>query len=52
MHYLIVDPAGRNVVHHRRGDGELIETRVLAEGELALAPPGLRVEVAELFGEA
>ena len=38
-HYLIVDAERRTVIHHRRTDGDLIETRILAAGTLSLAPP-------------
>lgn len=48
-HYLIVDPDRRIVVHHRRGEGDMIETRILADGILSLAPPGLDVPIADLF---
>ncbi|MGU3537440.1 Uma2 family endonuclease [Methylobacterium sp. A54F] len=52
MHYLIVDPARGTVVHHRRGDGDLIETRIAHAGTLVLEPPGLGLAVAELFAGA
>ncbi len=29
-HYLILDPERRVVIHHKRGQGEAIETRVLS----------------------
>jgi Uma2 family endonuclease len=48
-HYLIVDPDRRVVIHHKRGQGDVIETRILSEGVLRLDPPGLEVPVAELF---
>lgn len=48
-HYLIVDPDRRIVIHHRRGTGDAIETRIVAEGMLPLAPPGLDFPVADLF---
>ena len=31
-HYLILDPERRVVIHHKRGQGEAIETRVLTKG--------------------
>lgn len=49
QHYLILDPDRRLVVHHARGEGELIATRIVAEGPVYLSPPGLRIEVASLF---
>lgn len=48
-HYLIVDPDRRMVIHHRRADNDAIETRIVAEGVLSLVPPGIGVEVADLF---
>jgi Uma2 family endonuclease len=48
-HYLIVDPDRCIVVHHRRGEGDVIETRILADGVVSLAPPGLDVPIADLF---
>ncbi|MDP4025692.1 Uma2 family endonuclease [Methylobacterium sp. NEAU 140] len=51
-HYLILDPVGRRVIHHRRGAGDLIETRIVGDGTLALDPPGLTLPVAALFADA
>ncbi len=48
-HYLIVDPLGRVVIHHERTEGEEIRTRILTKGILRLAPPGIEVELEELF---
>lgn len=52
IHYLILDPVKRLVIHHKRGEGDLIETRIASEGVLDLTPPGLSVPVADLFPEA
>lgn len=49
VHYLIVDPRRRTVIHHRRADADLIETRIAAAGGLRLDPPGLTLPVAALF---
>jgi Uma2 family endonuclease len=49
-HYLIVKTENRAVIHHARGDGGTIATRILRDGPLVLLPPGLTVEVARLFG--
>ena len=49
VHYLIVDADRRVVIHHKRGQGDVIETRIVAEGRLRLQPPGLEISVAELF---
>lgn len=48
QHYLIVDAERRVLVHHaRRGDE--MATRILHDGPLHLDPPGLALEVTELF---
>jgi Uma2 family endonuclease len=49
-HYLIVDPERRKLIHHKRGAGSALETRILGEGALRLDPPGLELEVESLFG--
>ncbi len=48
-HYLILDPESRTVIHHKRGQGAVIETRIVADGLLSLDPPDLELPVAELF---
>lgn len=48
LHYLIVDPVRRVIVHHRRND-TVIETRILSGGILSLSPPGLELSVVEFF---
>ncbi len=48
-HYLILDPERRVVIHHKRGQGEAIETRVLTNGVARLDPPGFDVAVEALF---
>ncbi|MFM2423455.1 MAG: hypothetical protein RL291_1985 [Pseudomonadota bacterium] len=49
MHYLIVDPAERHVVHHRRVQGSAHETTIHTDGLLKLDPPNLEFDVAALF---
>jgi Uma2 family endonuclease len=51
-HYLLLYPTRRAVVHHKRAEDGLIETRILAGGPLRLDPPGLELTVEDLFGEA
>ena len=51
IHYLIVDPVKRHVIHHRRAQGGLIETRIATRETLDLTPPGLRLPVPELFAD-
>ena len=48
-HYLILDPERRVVIHHKRGQGEAIETRVLTGGVARFDPPGFEVAVEALF---
>ena len=40
-HYLLVDADRRVLVHHRRGEGGEIVTRILPPGPLRLDPPGV-----------
>lgn len=50
QHYLIVDPDEPLVIHHRRGEGADLMTRIVREGELRLDPPGLAFALAEIYG--
>jgi Uma2 family endonuclease len=52
VHYHILDADARLLIHHRRGEGAMIETRIYADGRLRLDPPGLDVSVEELFAPA
>jgi Uma2 family endonuclease len=48
-HYLIVHPTRRSVTHHRRTrDG--IETRIIVNGPITMAPPGIVITVEEIYG--
>jgi Uma2 family endonuclease len=48
-HYLIVDPEGLPVTHHRRQpDGTILKAKVQS-GTLTLSPPGIELDVAELL---
>jgi Putative restriction endonuclease len=49
QHYPILDPDRRVVIHHKRGAGDAIETRVLTGGFARLDPPGFEVAVEALF---
>jgi hypothetical protein len=51
VHYLILDPDRRVLIHHRRGEAGAIETRIVRDGALRLEPPGLETSVGELFGD-
>src|SRR5262249_38512491 len=48
-HYLIVDPEGPPIIHHRRQTDGTILTTLVHEDTLTLSPPGIEVAVAELF---
>jgi Uma2 family endonuclease len=49
MHYLIVDLSQRLVVHHARGGGDTIITRIVTDGRIALDPPGLELAMSDIF---
>lgn len=49
QHYLIVDPDRRKIVHHKRGAGDVIETRILGAGTLRLEPPGFELAAESFF---
>jgi Uma2 family endonuclease len=49
MHYLIVDPDKRMVIHHARGTADVVATRIVSEGALWLEPPGIEIAVTALF---
>jgi Uma2 family endonuclease len=48
-HYLIVDTDKRVVIHHHLVEDGRIEARFLHEGPLTLDPPGLTIEVQDIF---
>ena len=48
-HYLIVDPTQPSIIHHSRGTGDMILTRVVTEGQIVLDPPGLEISVDEIY---
>jgi len=49
QHYLVIDPDKRLVIHHSRGQDEVVATRIVTAGDIALEPPGLRVAIADFF---
>lgn len=49
-HYLIVDTDKQVVIHHHLLEAGRIESRFLHEGPLTLDPPGLTLEVQDIFG--
>jgi Uma2 family endonuclease len=48
VHYLIVHPTRRTVIHHRRA-GERIDTAILSAGQIALDPPGIAVLIDNFY---
>ena len=50
VHYLVIDPDKRLVIHHMRGHDDVVGTRIVTSGQIALEPPGLTIAVADLFG--
>jgi Uma2 family endonuclease len=48
-HYLIVDVEKPLVIHHEKGDADRWLTRIISAGSLRLDPPGLDVDLTELF---
>jgi Uma2 family endonuclease len=48
-HYLIVDPTQPSVIHHSRGTGDTILTRIVTEGVIALDPPGLELALSDIY---
>jgi Uma2 family endonuclease len=50
-HYLLVRPLRREIIHYQRV-GERIETRIVRGGWVELDPPGIRLELNEVYGAA
>jgi len=48
QHYLIVSARRREVIHHQRS-GEGIVSRVVNLGSIRLDPPGIAIDVAEVY---
>ena len=51
LHYLIIDPDKRLVIHHARGRDDTVATRIVTSGQITLEPPGLSLAVADLFAQ-
>lgn len=49
QHYLIVVPTERNIIHHRRAASGKIESAAHELGVIALDPPGLTLDLGEIF---
>lgn len=48
-HYLMIDPDNPPVIHHHRRDDGSILSRIVADGVIELDPPGLEINLAELY---
>lgn len=48
-HYLIIDPVGRRIIKHSRSGPDRIETLIINEGHVRLAPPGITVAFDSIF---
>jgi Uma2 family endonuclease len=48
-HYLLVRTERRTVIHHRRGDGGDIQTRIVTAGTVDLDPPGLTLDLDRIY---
>jgi hypothetical protein len=48
QHYLVVSTRRREVVHHRR-ESDAIVARVVNVGAIELDPPGITIDIAELY---
>ena len=48
-HYLLVRTEQRSVIHHRRGDDGAIETRIVTSGAVPLDPPGLELNLDQIY---
>ena len=49
VHYLIVHPTKRSVIHHQRAPSGDIATRFLAGGDIQLDPPGITVAIEDFY---
>jgi len=48
QHYLLVRPLRPEIIHHQRR-GDVIETRIVRSGAVELQPPGIRLELDEIY---
>ncbi len=49
-HYLIVDPNKPVIINHARRSGDVIATRIVTDGTIALDPPGMNLRVSDIYG--
>jgi Uma2 family endonuclease len=48
-HVIYIDPDRPLLIHHKRGTGDTLETRIITGGRLLLDPPGLDVDLSEVL---
>ena len=48
-HYLIVDATEPLIIHHARGTGDHILTRIVRDGSITLDPPGLEIALSDIY---
>ena len=46
----MVDPDKPLIIHHARGAGDAILTRIVSEGSITLDPPGIALALADIYG--
>jgi Uma2 family endonuclease len=49
QHYLIIDPDACSVTHHSRSAGGGVSASHVTSGVVQLDPPGLSIDVSEIF---
>ena len=49
VHYLIVDPEKPRIIHHARGVGETILTRIVTAENIVLEASGFVIAVADIY---
>ena len=49
QHYLLLSSTTQRVIHHRRWEGPSLLTRIHHTGTIALDPPGIRIDVNDLY---
>ena len=51
QHYLIVRAKRREIIHHRRTGSEIV-ARMINIGKIVLNPPGIEIDLADVYGPA
>jgi Uma2 family endonuclease len=49
QHFLVIDPDGPPMLHHRRQPDGTILIHIVQDGTLRLDPPGIEIAVADIF---